>query len=815
MNPRENEVNRNLIRIFCGLFVATLVVADAGADGVARSAVNIDRARAVGTPASTQPRAKQPVIMQRGGGAARANATRNVSVRTATTPNRVSNSGLSRAARIISDAGDIIIRRALGLTRSAVPQTSVARTAVPTVARSAAVPAGASRARATAVFSDMSKLGDGYNNCRTAYNTCMDQFCAGANETFRRCFCSNTFRTLRDKEEALDAATTMLARFEDNNLNAVGLSADEVSAMYSATAGEQAIKKDTSASAALLNDIGDLLSGRKKASDTNAMTSLTGISVDFSADLGDIWASNSSESLFGSNSEVDLSSLEGIELYNQAHNQCMQLVGSTCEAGAVRNMAKSAYNILITQDCNAYQKKLDQKTEQVKTTVRTAEKYLREARLDEYRSHNSADVNECMDKVEEAITAQTACGPDYVKCLDYSGVYINSSTGEPIYSARLFGLNEIIQLDGSADVLSSNVEFNQFLDSKRVYAKSALDTCRDMADIVWAEFKRNALIKISQAQDEKIEEVKMSCVNTMKECYDTQSGALKSFDDTTAQVSGALAARASRDMCSDKVLACAALYGDTDGCQIDIKTNRVSAKNGKKCGLTSLMNFVDTVDDVRIAEGCGAAVESYLKDLCTPSSGDEVYPWNCRLKKFGTLASLKNNTITWNKSDSRSDSSLINQVVNFAITTCGTADNGVLEPRSQNEVIQQLERIYEQLGDVVGEKCDAADGIWVDGTDMTAGGISTGDFVDAFYTTTFGKSPAKAEEDYGISTWGYCIKNTVKARCEAENKRTGGNGYATYDASTGKCKFTVEYYKDQCNSVRGIWGTDNRCYIDK
>ena len=35
-----------------------------------------------------------------------------------------------------------------------------------------------------------------------------------------------------------------------------------------------------------------------------------------------------------------------------------------------------------------------------------------------------------------------------------------------------------------------------------MFATSALDTCRDIADVVWTEFKRSALIEIAQAQDE-------------------------------------------------------------------------------------------------------------------------------------------------------------------------------------------------------------------------------------------------------------------------------------------------------------------------
>lgn len=813
---------KHLRYILCGLLAIGMTAGGtfAANTSVSRAAVS-ERARASGTTATRN--AKQPVVSQR------STATRSghiVAKRASVSPNRVATtaSSISRVGNIIGSAGNAVVRRALGLSRNAT-SGSVVRVATThgNTARSAAKMGGASRARATAVFSDVSKLGDGYNQCRDAYNTCMDQFCAGANETYRRCYCSNTFRDFRDREDALDAATTLLAQFENNNLNAVNKTAEEVNAMYSATEGEMAIKNDTSGAAALLNDIGDLLSGKKKATSVpqNNMMSMNGLSIDFSGDLDDIWGASSSASLFSTESSAsDLSTMEGAELYNNAHTQCMQLVGSVCDAGAVRNMAKSAYSILITQDCNAYQKKIDAKAEQVKTTVRTAEKYLREARLEEYRAHNSADVNECLDKVEKAMLAPTACDADYVKCLDYSGVYINSTSGEPIYSPRLFKLNELITLDGvSADVLVQNPEFNQFLDSKRMYAQTALDSCRGIADTVWSEFKRNALIKISQAQDEKIEEVKMSCVSTMKECYDATSGQLKSYDDTTAQSSGALAVRASRDMCSDKVLACAALYGDTDGCVIDVKTNKVTTKSGKSCGLTSLMNFVDTVDDVRIAEGCATAVQNYLKDLCTPTTGDEGYPWNCRYMNFGTIASGKP-VVNWGANTvigSDTPTVLTERIARYANDNCGlTSANGGDATRIKEQVEQELFNLYLDLGDLIGDKCEETGGIWVDATDNTAGGLSNGDVMDNFYTLAFGKSYDRAQSDYGTDTWGKCLANTIKARCDTLNTSTGDNGYATYDEASGKCVFTVEYYQYQCNMAPGLWDSEaNVCYIDK
>lgn len=840
MNLRENKVNTNLKHIFHGLFVAAIVASDVMAANAPapRSAVNAEHIRATGTT----PRTRQSTNTAPRTTTSR--AAKNVVSRSATATterprvtNRSAQTTLTRARNIISNAGEEVIRRAFGLDNSVARSAGVARSAKPSsTTRAGAVPATAVRARATAVFSDISKLGEGYNKCRDTYNTCMDQFCAGANETYRRCFCSDNFRMLRDKEEALDAATTMLAQFESNNLEAVTKTAAEVNAMYTATAGEQAIKNDTSAAAAMLNSIGDLLSGKKKASEVeqpkkNSMDALSGATLDFSSDLGDIWG-NSSDSLFKSEDEgVDLATLEGTELYKNSHAQCMDLIGASCDNSAVKNMTKSAYSILITQDCNAYQKKLDQKTEQVKSTVRTAEKYLREARLEEYRAHNSSDVNDCLDKVEKAMLNPMACGASYEKCLDYTGAYISMATGEPIYSPRLFKLNEIIVLDGqSADVLTQNSEMNKFLDDKRRHAQSALDTCRDYADEVWTEFKRTALIKIAQAQDEKIEEVKMSCVTTMKECYDSIGGQLKDFDDTTAQASGALAARASSEMCKDKVLACATLYASSDenaGCTIDTKTNKVVPQQGKSCGIQALLNFVGAVDDTRVAEGCGNGVKKFLEDLCTPSEEGEVYPWKCRLRNFGTINALqttadqeetKNSdgtyTVTggnwvYKKGD---NSSLFQMVVNHAYENCGAKRaDGTYEPletKMTNEIAKELERIQLELESNLRDKCIAMDGVWY--TKSVLDTLNTNmPSLRVFYQKYFGGNDNDATKSLG-----QCCENTVKSQCLSYNSGDSKEEQlATYNPDRDECEFKEAWYQRQCQLLGDSYYTNGVCYV--
>lgn len=665
----------------------------------------------------------------------------------------------------------------------------------------------AATARATAVFSDISAIGGGYAKCREAYATCMDQFCANANDTYRRCICSARYDEFRNTENAIDQALNLLAQFEDNNLNAVGLSAEEVAAMYSATEGEMAIKNDTSAAANMLAEISDLLSGKSSSTSSSGTsgTSLGLLTVDFTSDLGDIWGEGgSSSSIFSTSSGVDLASLTGQDLFNEASKQCLELVADSCENNATLTMARSAYSIMITQDCNLYEKNINSQKESLEQTVRTAEKYLREARLEEYQSHNSADVNECIASVRNAIQSDAACGANYSRCLDYTGAYINQSTGEAIYSPRLFQLADLITLPGvnasdASDVLGANPEFNSFLDSRRMFAETALDSCRDMADIVWEEFKRQALIEIAQAQDEKIEEVKMSCVSTMSECYDTQTGALQDFDNTTSQYTGAISAYAARAMCEDKVIACASLYGDTEGCEFDgngqLTTGNASggltgAAANSRCGLTALLAFVDTVDTVRVAEGCETAITNYLKDLCTPTSGDKGYPWNCR---------------------NMSPDELEESIQNFAEQNCAdpTSSGEAFITEVSDQISRAIDDIQEELDYQLMETCEELDGYWMDDDDSVTNVVDSrvsgnGTLLSGFYRQVYGGNE--------VTDWGRCVENTTMLRCLDYNDGLE-TPVASYDLSRDECTFTDEWYRAQCEELMGGYYENSVCYV--
>lgn len=576
-------------------------------------------------------------------------------------------------------------------SRSAISARSavLSKPVVNNKSRSASISRSATAPRATAVFSDTSKLGTGYNTCREAYNTCMDQFCAAANDTYRRCICSDKYKDFADMEAALSSAKTMLQNFSDNNLANVSLSAAEVTAMSSATAGEAAMTTDKTAAATMLDQISDLLSGKTKPT-TQKTSTLDFSNLNFNAALDDIWAGSGSGGSFDTSTQ-DLASLTGTDLYNKVNEQCAQIAASSCEAQATQQMVRSAYGLLISQDCQAYSKSIDSQKEQISQKVREANKLLRDARLQEYQAHNSASVNECIASVRKDILNDSACGTNFNRCLDFTGVYIDAVTGEPIYSPRLFQLANQIKLENPN--AQENKVFLAGLDSFKNRVTSSLSNCRDDANSVWDAFKRQALIEISQAQDRKIQEVKDECVNTMKDCYDSTTDALNSFDDSTSKRTGALTAKASAAMCKEKVVACAALYTPSDGvtCKFD-NNNKIT--NADKCGLRELMNFVSTVDSVKIAEGCESALESYISETCAPAAGDTANqaPYGCRII---------------------SPEKLMADLQNYAKRFCIGDSEAIIDSETQNSIDKVMEKVQGQIGLQMQQLCQSSDGKWV------------------------------------------------------------------------------------------------------
>lgn len=771
---------------------------------------------------------------------ANSSANNNVSLRRSVTSVIArSVGGNNRRARTVVTARPVATRSAVtssgrsdtrtatnnvGVSRATVSKTSRTRSASNKLVRSATKSGLFSRAssRPTTVFNDISKIGGDYASCRDAYATCMDQFCANFDDVYRRCVCSDKYIDFRNTSDNIDTAISMLTDFQNNNLNVIDKTAEEVNAMYSATLGEDAIKKDTSESRKLLDEIDDILSGSANGTiQTSSGRVIEQIDLTDFTDLGDIW-SNTSDFMTDFSGSSDLSGLEGATLYRRAAAQCAELTKKGCSGNAMFNVASSAYSVMINQDCNIFEKSINAKKESVIQMVRDAEKVLREARLEEYRAHNSQDVNECLSRVEEAMMDPMACGENYVKCLDYTGEYINATTGEPIYSTQLFQMtSKISPVLGDTDIITANQKWNDFLETMKAHATSALDTCRSLADEVWTEFKRTALIRIAQAQDTKIQEVKDSCVSTISDCYNTQDGTLKelveNIDDKKLDT-GAGRTLTVRGICYEKVIACAALYGDSSGCVYNSSTRKIEVARGgnNKCGLQALLDYVDTVDSSRIAKACEDAVSAYAHELCDPDPETTKYLMALYYDEDGNEADYT--TLEYPAGCvNMPRTKLRDTLLDHAKTYC--AFDGIAADRSNinaedtsalnvDVVNRVLKDIFAKLNTMFTSKCADNGGVWI--YTSNADEFSESDLNKSFYTKYYGDSSMESVK-LGLQTSmdsGVCLVASEENICKVLGKQFN----VSYNRNSKMCELPDSWYTQRCKTLNGVWNS-SQCVI--
>ncbi len=621
-----------------------LIVAYCAATGYAGAAVrdasSVGRAAATTTITGTK-RASSQTVPQSTATQTRAAATGAVMPRSssATVASRTATpqSAGGRTGRTAAGTQTTAARTSRAAITTPRVATNSARTATVNTAQNAA---RASRAASSAALT-IAAAGAGntfdsdYNSCRDAYFTCMDQFCATQNDTYRRCVCSSRLSEIQAREKVLSQTSDEIQDFKDLNIAAITKTAAEVNAMLTSTAGETAAAtaKDTSASNSALAGISSVLANTKNKSLSTAGT------LDIAGDINAIWATTSLTS--GAN----IANTTGETLYNAVHSQCAEMVAATCGTQSRLNMVVSAYGMYIENDCTVLAAALDKKITAAKGTVRETEREMNTARLQNYDAHNSSSINDCIAQVRKDITSASACGPDYVHCLDISGKYLNRETGEPIYSADFYQLETQISLSGDILTNQSNRLIVAELNRKRSFAARGLDTCRDLADDVWDEFMRQAIIEIYQGQQARVRDVKNNCLDVVNECYDTQSQSLKDFSKIKESLLLGSRLELSEQLCREKLDACSNLYG------------------GGSNGLQELLTAMDNITDQKIAKECSALLQDFAKETCAVPSNDTLhtYPYACRVYAPGDQKYANNtacNQMLWSEGNSDTSSIL-------------------------------------------------------------------------------------------------------------------------------------------------------------
>ncbi len=353
-----------------------------------------------------------------------------------------------------------------------------------------------------------------YEQCRTAYFTCMDQFCEFKNDTFRRCSCSDRVFDMTEAQSIMEEASEQLTVFVEN-LDAVGLTTEQALAMKTASDGENALTEDGSDSKALLQAIMNSIRGE----DTN-------VSGNYS-DLNYIDLSFDTANSFGTaDTGQTIAAYNGQNLYTAVYPQCRDAVRADCNDASLQR-AVTAYLMAVEQDCNTVESALKENQKKLTAGVYESSALLDLARIENRQKLNSDDFATCLANVESAVLSEEVCGTDYRKCLD-NGEFIDLTTGEPIAGVvRFYELESLLSFTYGENMSeqklsqnSNNQDFvNNFENRVKKFAEPALNKCVENADEVWSDYLDKAMLDIFYAQKSKVQEIKGGCFDFISSCY--------------------------------------------------------------------------------------------------------------------------------------------------------------------------------------------------------------------------------------------------------------------------------------------------------
>ncbi|MCQ2599324.1 MAG: hypothetical protein MJ187_03025 [Alphaproteobacteria bacterium] len=408
------------------------------------------------------------------------------------------------------------------------------------------------------------RTGAEYEKCKSAFFTCMDQFCQLKSDDYRRCACSNRMKSLSEVRTTLQEAGNQLTVFTEN-LDVVGMTKNQATAMKTASDGENALTSDKSASKALLQAIMNSLRGEDsnvggKYSDLNSIN----ISFDAVNSFGTMDAGQA------------IAKYSGQNLYSAVYPQCRQAVKADCNNASMQR-AINAYLMAIEQDCNTVQSAIENMQKQAKASIRESSAMLDLARIENRQNHNSDDIATCINNVESAILSEEVCGKNYHKCLD-NGEFIDISTGAPIAGIKdFYKLEQMLTFADDVDLasqklskLSSNRTFVLNFESHvKKFAKDALDRCREKSDDVWSDYLDKALLDIYYSQKDKVNEIKQGCFDFISACQENgnnaMTAAMASLTGDAKIVLQPDTILLTKNMCDDYIRSCDNMFdGDTN-----------------------------------------------------------------------------------------------------------------------------------------------------------------------------------------------------------------------------------------------------------
>ncbi len=448
-------------------------------------------------------------------------------------------------------------------------------------------------------------------SCQEQYNDCMDQFCSVIDANQKRCSCSSNLAKYAKVEQAVKDANAQLNEVAQN-IRYVGLSADEISAIMSATEAEEALSGavDTTESRLMLDEIAKMIKDPTTTSSASYISDSYGlldIDLDFSSDdMSDLFSLD-----FLTDGNNGFSSLRGKELYNAAKKRCAAVITQCKDVGATAQQITGNYDLAIDKDCIAYEQGLNKMNETLVSNVRSATRMLQKARLAVLQNQNTYDARGCIGALENCMTDEMVCGEDYAKCLDPTKQFIDEN-GNVVLGQNINYIQKFMSEYNNANVTQSFLSganstpinndncATDANDGKCVVkyllnkigtgnkatdgglCRPVLDKCRAYTydngkyqpynDVV-RNYIQRAMVNIKSAQYKIVSDYASTCLNDIASCYNQQVSQVTSW---AATASASSVYNIMRGACRNVALTCGYAVFSADqtstGCPDDDQT---------------------------------------------------------------------------------------------------------------------------------------------------------------------------------------------------------------------------------------------------
>ena len=313
--------------------------------------------------------------------------------------------------------------------------------------------------------------------CYDKYYSCMDQFCIVDNEQGGSCNCSDD---IYQYETALDDIKKMVAEAER-------ISTEEV----------EKVKAGANA---------DIIFQGTRQYDKDGNVIATTATKDKDKIKSSMWSSFYDDGE-EEEDEDDISGKTGNELYQAADRLCKQEIGESCSKDM--NMLTQIYSRQIVSDCKGLANSVEQKRQEAKSQLATANASVRSALKESLEESNKYDRGTCMVEYKKCMQSTDACGSSWENC-----VFTIAEENMQNNKAKSTAGTQVQKVD-TYDITASTMEM---LESKRFICEKVLDSCVAVRNFVWNDFLRDVAPTIRLAERNLESQKRQSCLTDISNC---------------------------------------------------------------------------------------------------------------------------------------------------------------------------------------------------------------------------------------------------------------------------------------------------------